>query len=246
MWMGGFPPLGYDIVNRRLAVNEKEAARAREIFELALTEPSLSKLVDALARRGLKTKSWKTHKGAMFGGGPFSRTSIHKLLRNPIYIGKIRQGGKLYEGEHEAIIDGALFAAVQERLEQRRQGQRQLRKNARSNAPLLGLLFDDAGNRMAATSASKAGLRHRYYASTPKIRGTGKPVGSVSRVNARRAEDVVFAALAEAKVAPPGAERSRLLVNVERIVVHAKELEIRLGESCAHRTLRVPVDLLRR
>ncbi|MEX0645675.1 MAG: recombinase family protein [Parvularculaceae bacterium] len=244
MWMGGFPPLGYDIVNRRLAVNEKEAAQAREIFDLALKEPSLSKLVTAIADRGIRSKSWKTQKGETFGGSPLSRTSVHKLLRSPIYIGKIRQGGKLYDGEQEGTIDEGVWSAVQARLDERRQGERELRKNAKSKAPLLGLLFDDAGNRMAATSSGKPNLRHHYYVSTPKLRGQEKPVGSISRVNAERTERVVFAALEGAKVAPPGAEKSDLLNSVERIILHANEIEIQLHDRTGEpQTIRVAVEL---
>ena len=244
MWMGGFPPLGYDIVNRRLAVNEKEAARAREIFELALATPSLTRLTRVVAEKGLTTKRWKTQKGAMFGGGPFARGSLHKMLRNPIYIGKIRQGGAHYEGEHEAVIPLELWNAVQERLDAARQGQTRSRKNVRSTAPLLGLLFDDVGNRMGAASSKNRGVLHRYYCSMPKLRGTTEPVGSISRVNGARIDDIVFAALVKAGVAPPGADRTALVEPVARVILHASEVEIRLKDDNGFaRTLRAPIDL---
>jgi DNA invertase Pin-like site-specific DNA recombinase len=244
MWMGGFPPLGYDIVNRRLAVNEKEAARAREIFELALSTPSLTVFAQVAAERGLTTKRWKTQKGTMFGGGRFSRTNLHRMLRNPVYIGKIRQDGKHYEGEHEGIIPLDLWIAVQEKLDAARQGQKRSRRNACSNAPLLGLLYDDIGNRMGAASSKRNGVVHRYYCSTPKLRCTGEPVGSISRVNVARIEEAVFASLARSNVAPPGADQLTLLQPVERIVLHPKEVEIRLKEGGGqYPILRTPIDL---
>jgi len=244
MWMGGFPPLGYDIVNRRLAVNENEAARAREIFELALDAPSLTRLTRTLAERGHTTKRWKTQKGVMFGGGLFSRTNLHQMLRNPIYVGKIRQGGKLYVGEHEGVIPLDLWNAVQEKLDAARQGASRARTNARSNAPLIGLLYDDLGNRMGPTSTKRRSVIHRYYYSAPKMRCTGEPVGSISRVNAVRIEEVVFAALERASVAPPSAGKMAHLDEVERIIVHAKEIEIRLKENGERNAvLRTPVDL---
>lgn len=115
LWMGGFPPLGYDIVNRRLAVNEKEVARARESFELARDASSLTALTRLVAERGITTERWKTQKGMIAGGGSHSRTSLHVMLRNPIYIGKVRQGGRLYEGESDGVIPAELWTAVQER-----------------------------------------------------------------------------------------------------------------------------------
>ncbi|MEX0645435.1 MAG: recombinase family protein, partial [Parvularculaceae bacterium] len=244
MWMGGFPPLGYDIVNRRLAVNEKEAARAREIFELALQTPSLTRLTSTLAERGLTTKRWKTQKGAMFGGGRFSRTNLHQMLRNPIYIGKIRQDGKHYDGEHEGVIPLDLWNAVQEKLDAARQGNRRAMKNARSSAPLMGLLYDDLGNRMGPTSTKGRGVVHRYYYSAPKMRCTGEPVGSISRVNAARIEEVVFAALERASIAPPGTEKAALVDQVERIILHSEEVEIRLKDAGERNAvLRAPIDL---
>ena len=38
---------------------------------------------------------------------------------------------------------------------------------------LTGLLFDDAGHRMAPTQATKAGIRYRYYVPLPCLHGEG-------------------------------------------------------------------------
>lgn len=244
LWMGGFPPLGYDIVNRRLAVNESEAARAREIFELARDTSSLTALTRLVAERGITTKRWKTQKGTIAGGGRYSRTGLHVMLRNPIYIGKVRHGGTHYEGEHEGVIPVELWTAVQEKLDAARQGQERSRKNTRSAAPLLGLLFDDVGNRMGAASSKKDALRYRYYCRTPKLRCTDAPVGSISRVNAARIEAAVFAALEKAGAAAPGADKMALLAPVQRIILHPKEVEIRLKyEEGRDSLLRTPIDL---
>jgi DNA invertase Pin-like site-specific DNA recombinase len=69
MWMGGYPPLGYDIVNRRLAVNKTEAAQVRRIFELALQTPSLTELERAIANEDLRAKRWQAQSG---------KSGIHK------------------------------------------------------------------------------------------------------------------------------------------------------------------------
>ncbi|HOP20654.1 MAG TPA: recombinase family protein, partial [Amphiplicatus sp.] len=244
LWMGGYPPLGYDIVNRRLAVNEQEALNVRAIFELALEERSLTRLARAVARRGLKAKAWKTQGGAVCGGGTHTRTSLHRLLRNPVYIGKIRQGGRLYRGEQDAIIDEALWNTVQARLDDARKGQRRAKANAKSKAPLLGLLYDDAGNRMGPTSSQRNGLIHRYYCSTPKLRSTGETVGSISRVNAPRIERAVFEAMKQAGVFRDGAGESERVANIEKIILRSDEIELHLtDDQHANQTLRIPADL---
>ena len=63
MWMGGHPPLGYDIENRKLVVNETEAALVRHIFERFIRIGSATKLVKELNAEGYRTKSWVTASG---------------------------------------------------------------------------------------------------------------------------------------------------------------------------------------
>jgi site-specific DNA recombinase len=90
-WTGGMPLLGYDVDTRggRLLVNEEEAARVREIFELYLDRQSLITTAAELERRGWTTKRWVTKKGREMGGKPFGKNNLFKLLTNRIYLGKI-------------------------------------------------------------------------------------------------------------------------------------------------------------
>ena len=46
------------------------------------------------------------------------RTTLSRLLRNPVYIGKVRQGAELFDGEQEAIINAALWDEVQRLLDE--------------------------------------------------------------------------------------------------------------------------------
>ena len=100
MWMGGHAPPGYDIMNRRLVVNEAEAATVKKIFRSALETSSITALRDQLAGDDVTAKKWKTQKGKESGGRPFSLSTLGRLLHNPIYLGKIRQGDVLHEGDH--------------------------------------------------------------------------------------------------------------------------------------------------
>jgi site-specific DNA recombinase len=81
-WVGGTPVLGYDLDPRggRLIVNEKEAQRVRQIFELSRSRGSLSSVVGELARRRWTTKLWTSQRGIRHGGRPFTKASLKMLL----------------------------------------------------------------------------------------------------------------------------------------------------------------------
>ena len=115
-WAGGVPVLGYDVdrtnPSPKLVVNAEEAVRVRRIFSLYLELGSLLPVVEELARRDWRNKSWKTKKGASRGGRPFDKNSVYALLTNPIYVGKIKHKADTYDGEHEPIIDPEVFETV--------------------------------------------------------------------------------------------------------------------------------------
>ena len=99
-WVGGQPVLGYDVApgGGRLIVNAEEAARVRAIHHLYLDHKALIPVVREIDRRGWLTKRWTTRKGIERGGKPFTKNSLHRLLTNVIYAGKVRYKGALYEG----------------------------------------------------------------------------------------------------------------------------------------------------
>src|SRR5512144_2694541 len=107
MWMGGNPPLGYDIRDRKLVVNEKEAELVRLIFRRFLRVGSATKLAQELRRAGHTTKSWTTQDGKHRAGKPIDKCAIYKTLNNRVHLGEAIHKGKSYHGEHEAIIDSA-------------------------------------------------------------------------------------------------------------------------------------------
>jgi site-specific DNA recombinase len=113
-WVGGTPVLGHDVDPRggRLVVNEAEAARVREIFELYRRHRSLPNVAAELARRGWKTKAWKSQRGLRHTGRPFTKASVRLLLNNATYAGKVEYRGAIYPGEHKAIIDVQLWEGI--------------------------------------------------------------------------------------------------------------------------------------
>jgi site-specific DNA recombinase len=114
-WAGGMPLLGYDIDvdSKKLVVNEDEAARVRAIFDSYLSRQSLIPVVQELDRRGWVNKRWTTRKAGERGGKPFTKTSLHKLLTNITYIGKIRYKHEIHDGEHAAIVEPDTWQRVQ-------------------------------------------------------------------------------------------------------------------------------------
>src|SRR3989338_1912221 len=117
-WVGGRPPLGYDIdkINRKLVVNPKEAELVKEIFDLYLEKRSLLSVAIALNEKNRMTKSYAALEGNKSGGVKFKSTSIQSIVKNPFYIGKVHHAGALYQGEQECIIADEIFQKTQEIL----------------------------------------------------------------------------------------------------------------------------------
>jgi len=89
MWMGGPLPLGYDVENRRLVVNPKEAELVRQIYQRYLELGSVVELADDLNAKGYTTKVQLRASGPHRGGCAFRRGTLYHLLANPIYRGQI-------------------------------------------------------------------------------------------------------------------------------------------------------------
>jgi site-specific DNA recombinase len=118
------------------------------------------------------------------------------ILRNRVYRGAINHKGQSHPGEHEPIVERALFEAVQAKLDEQRRGKRRSRTS--SEALLLGRIFDDRGNRMTPSHAVKNGARYRYYATCVLAQGRKHEAGSVPRVAAPEIEAIVLKALRQA------------------------------------------------
>src|SRR3954462_11822795 len=116
MWMGGMPPLGYTVENRKLVIVEPEAESVRDIFRRYAELGSVRLLQQDLAARGITGKSWVSTSGRCWGGKPIGRGTLYLILQNRLYRGEIAHKDKVYPGEHPAIVDAVLWDAVQARL----------------------------------------------------------------------------------------------------------------------------------
>jgi site-specific DNA recombinase len=160
----GHVPLGYDVKDRRLIVNEAEAATVRLIFRRYAELGSVALLKAELDRLGVVSKRREGAGGALSGGKRFSRGALYLMLQNRLYRGEVAHKDKIYPGLHEAIIAPELWQIVQDRLAANRH-ERSLAVGAEAPSLLAGLIFDSDGNRMTPAHATKRGRRYRYYVS---------------------------------------------------------------------------------
>lgn len=173
-WAGGTPPLGYDVDRSgpapRLVVVPAEATRARRAFELYLELGSLLPVVQELNRLGWNNKARRTKTGRATGGRPFDRARLYQLLRNPLYVGRVRHKDQTFVGEHDAIVPEDVFARVQAQLQAHGRGGGFDLKN-RYGALLRGLLRCKACDAsMTHTFTNRGAKRYRYYACCSAIK----------------------------------------------------------------------------
>jgi DNA invertase Pin-like site-specific DNA recombinase len=235
LWVGGMVPLGYDTKDRKITLNEPEAERVRAIFRLYLELGSLNLLMAELRKQGIVSKARTLKSGKTAGGIPFTRGPLAHLLRNRFYIGEVAFKGETLKGEQPAILDRDLFDAVQDKLD--RQAQSQTSRQSRSEALLLGRIFDNAGNRMTPTHTRKRGVKYRYYLSSALLNGEAERIGSVSRVPAAALEAVVIRSVREHLKSPAAMnDRSLIETQIARVEVHPERLIIQFarGERAAN------------
>ncbi len=196
MWTGGNPPLGYDNVDKKLVVNEREAETVRRLFNLYLETGCVRSVLKTAADEALKTKQRSNS-----GGKAITRGPLYHILANPIYAGLVRCGNELHEGAHDAIIDNKLWADAQTK---RRATSQRTGVKTTSRNPLSGKLFAD-GHRMTPSHASKGGKRYRYYVS--HAFETGKVAASARwRVNADLLEASIINTIGDWLATPDAAQ----------------------------------------
>ena len=159
MWMGGYVPLGYDVRDRKLIINEPEAATVRMIFKRFVAIGSATKLAKALVAEGVRTKS----------GRPVDKGYIYRLLNSRVYLGEATHKDASYPGEHAPIIDRSLWDKVHSILQT---SPRLRAANARARTPALlkGLIFTETGCAMTPAFTKKGTRQYRYYVSMDVIR----------------------------------------------------------------------------
>ena len=165
IWMGGVPRLCYDVINKKLMVNPAEAEQVRQLFEKYLELQSVNDLTEYARQNGMFGKRWETAKRQIRGGNPISKMSMHRILRDKVYIGQIenKKEGTFAKDEHEPIISNDLFNRVQVALANNSNN-----KSPNTRAPniLTGKLFNHNGTKFINQMTSGKGKRKIHYYAT--------------------------------------------------------------------------------
>ena len=171
MWLGGQPPLGYDVQDRKLVINPAEAELVRHVFQRYAVLKSVALLAHELAEAGVRSKRRTNADGTTSGGKPIGRGALYNMLQSRLYRGEIVHRDRAYPGQHTAIVGPELWDAVQATFDANRIN-RAAGSSTTAPALLAGLAFDAAGSRLTPTHANKQGRRYRYYVSSSLVRGS--------------------------------------------------------------------------
>lgn len=183
MWMGGHPPFGYRVENRRLIVDEGQADHARWIFDRFVELGSGTVLAREVAAKNIRTSR----------GTLIDKKYIYRMLNNRVYLGEAVHKGESYPGEHDAIIHHEVWDRVHAILQESPR-KRAARTRADTPALLKGLLFGPDGAAFSPTHTRRKGKLYRYYVSQTVLkRGAG--ACSVARVPAGEIEAAVMTQL---------------------------------------------------
>ncbi len=208
MWMGGVPPLGYDVVERKLIVNPNEAEVVREIFRQYAQHGSAATIVRQLQIEGRTTKDWVTKSGNYREGRVIDQQYIFTLLRNRVYIGEIVHKGAGFPGQHQPIIEAELWDEVAAIVAKRKRGSYE--RYTDNQALLAGILFATDGQRMLPTHTRKrSGRMYRYYvpylekrqrAGVTQVAGA-EPLGHIPAADIEnRVLEMIFEVLSDPRV----------------------------------------------
>jgi site-specific DNA recombinase len=180
MWMGGWAPLGYEVKDRKLIVNEVDAKLVRSIFQRFLKVGSATTLARQLIAESIRNKYGKL----------IDKGMLYKLLNNPVYVGVAMHKGVSYPGEHIGIIDRKTWDKVQVQFKENPR-KRAAATRAQTPALLKGIIFGPIGVAMSPTHTRKNGRLYRYYLSQTVLkRGAGEC--PVARVPAAEIEKIVI------------------------------------------------------
>lgn len=178
MWMGGWAPLGYEVKDRKLVINERDAQRVQAIFKRFVQLKSATLVANELVAEGATNRY----------GHLLDKKVLYKLINNRTYIGEAVHKGISYPGEHQPIIERSLWDQAHSILKESPR-KRAAAVRGRTPALLKGMLFGSAGEAMTPTHTRKCGRLYRYYVSQSVMKGTDAP--GVRQVPAAEIEKIV-------------------------------------------------------
>ena len=235
LWMGGLPPLGFDVEDRCLIVNAAEAEIVVDVFQRYLRLKSVRALEAELAVAGILSKRRIRADGSTYGGKALSRGALYLMLQNRLYRGEVAYKGAIYAGAHAAIVDEPQWTDVQTLLAINRVGHA---SGARASHPSLlgGFVFDRNGARLTPSHAVKAGVRYRYYVSRALVVGHARNCRDGWRIPAGDLERGVVGRL-RALLTDPGALMDAIgddeanATNLDEIIQRARKIARDLSDA---------------
>lgn len=179
MWMGGRVPIGYKKENKKLIISENDAKTVQQIFKKYLELKSVPKLKEYLAEHNITSNK----------NNYFEKGQLYHILQNKVYIGRITHKGKVYNGEHQAIIEEDVFKDVQKLLSDNISDNNS--QKSATNSLLAGILYDDNGNRMSPSHSNTRKKKYRYYVSLAITKFKKSQAGTISKLPANEIEKFV-------------------------------------------------------
>jgi len=178
MWNGGSLPFGYKVVDKRLVPDEQKAQKLTEIFALFASTGSLAEVYKTLKRKQVFNDK----------NLPFSKAHLQSILKNPVYIGRFRYSGKIFQGMHQPLISEELFNHVQQFFRDKTRKLRLYKDYA------LGGLVNcaECGSKMTPSHTNKGNMRRYYYYRCTKTFKQDWRACSTRQVNADRLESFVI------------------------------------------------------
>lgn len=220
LWMHGVPPLGYDLKDRRLVINNTEVAVVRRIFERVAAGTSTAHLVAELKAIGATSKCWTTRKDRQIVGKPIDKSLIYKMLANRTYLGELRHGTEWFTNAHAPIIDIDTWERAQRAISSPDRPHT-LPGRSKVPFPLRGLVFASDGRAMTPWHTTKRGRTYRYYVHT-RLLHEGAGAVKLPRVSAGELEAAVIEQLRHVLRAPE---------MVAAVIPQAIELDGKLDEA---------------
>lgn len=162
MFVGGNPPYGYNLIDKKLMINAAEAKVIRWMFKRYLEAKSYVAVARELKARAVIRRSRISKRGNPVEGRGICTSSVWNMLGNPLYVGDVRSKGNCYPGLHEGIVSRSLWNEVQTL--------RALRTRAKvvqkyPSDLLRDLMYDSYGRKMGVYRDHRYAEVARYYIS---------------------------------------------------------------------------------
>ncbi|RAP26274.1 hypothetical protein DID74_02320 [Candidatus Marinamargulisbacteria bacterium SCGC AG-333-B06] len=209
LYNGGIRPYGYTNVNKELIPYKKEKEVLDLIFNTFLESESTTLAQNTLNESGYTNRN----------NNPWDKRAIEHILKNPVYIGKLRWKGTLYQGNHPPLISETAFQKVQDIFESRKY----VRDSQKVKGLLKHLLVCSCGADMRPNyTKKKNGNMYYYYRCASTMNTLRKSCCNNKYLNMDATNDVVF------KVLLSCADERYLTGMKSKVANHNKKIQAQL------------------